>query len=243
MAGTDIPFLAGETIIHQPTIKEISYIGELEYFSTLQMFCFNRDVILASEANSGLSQYSNFQIFMTLIMNPEVKDRTKRLNDLLSVFTMLFPGFTPQMLPTSIYFNNTTTKQHFVLDENNFDSFRDIMIDISGINNQLGGQNSNYNPKGELAAKIAAKLMRGRDRAAKSKGSHNIDGALAKYVSILTIGLESMSLQDCLNLTIYQLYDLVERLTLYISWDLDIKSRLAGGSPDDQPDDWMKDLH
>jgi hypothetical protein len=41
-----------------------------------------------------------------------------------------------------------------------------------------------------------------------------------------------MGLQDIMNLTLYQLYDLVERYKLYMSWDLDIKSRLAGGSPD-----------
>jgi hypothetical protein len=41
-----------------------------------------------------------------------------------------------------------------------------------------------------------------------------------------------MSLDDCLNLTMYQLYDLVERYSLYINWDIDIRSRLAGGKPE-----------
>jgi hypothetical protein len=41
-----------------------------------------------------------------------------------------------------------------------------------------------------------------------------------------------MSLEDCMNLTIYQLYDLVERYMLYVNWDMDIRSRLAGATPD-----------
>jgi hypothetical protein len=41
-----------------------------------------------------------------------------------------------------------------------------------------------------------------------------------------------MSLEDCTNLTMYQLYDLVERYSLYVSWDMDIRCRLAGGKPD-----------
>ncbi|MDY5985158.1 MAG: hypothetical protein SPI94_06815 [Candidatus Onthovivens sp.] len=41
-----------------------------------------------------------------------------------------------------------------------------------------------------------------------------------------------MSLKDCLNLTLYQLLDLVERYSLYTDWDIDIRSRLAGASPD-----------
>jgi hypothetical protein len=52
-----------------------------------------------------------------------------------------------------------------------------------------------------------------------------------------------MSLKDCLNLTMYQLYDLVERYMLYVNWDIDLRSRLAGGKPDSKPDNWMKIIH
>lgn len=242
MTGIDIPVPDLQTVIHQPTILEISYIGELDYFSTLQMFCFNRDTLLAAEGNSHLTQMSNFQIFMALMNDPEIKDKAKRQNNMFSVLTILFPGYIAQLLPHSLYFNNPTTKHNFTLDDNNFDLFRNILSEITSINNSTGGQNSNFNPKGTLAAKIAAKLQKGRAKAAANKGQ-SLDGVLAKYVSILTVGLPSMSLKDCLGLTVYQLYDLIERYGLYIGWDLDIKSRLAGGKPDDKPDDWMKDIH
>ena len=52
-----------------------------------------------------------------------------------------------------------------------------------------------------------------------------------------------MSLQDCCNLTMYQLQDLIERYSLYVNWDLDMKTRLAGGKPDSQADNWMKNIH
>jgi hypothetical protein len=41
----------------------------------------------------------------------------------------------------------------------------------------------------------------------------------------------------------YQLYDLIERYGLYINWDLDIKSRLAGASGDKPVENWMKPIH
>ena len=52
-----------------------------------------------------------------------------------------------------------------------------------------------------------------------------------------------MSLEDCLNLTMYQMFDLLERYMLLVNWDLDIRSRLAGGSSDSKPDNWMKNIH
>ena len=52
-----------------------------------------------------------------------------------------------------------------------------------------------------------------------------------------------MSLQDVMNLTMYQLYDLIERYSLYINWDIDIRSRLAGAKMDREPENWMKNIH
>jgi hypothetical protein len=39
-----------------------------------------------------------------------------------------------------------------------------------------------------------------------------------------------MSIFDTMNLTMFQLYDLVERYMAYINWDIDIRSRLAGAT-------------
>jgi hypothetical protein len=52
-----------------------------------------------------------------------------------------------------------------------------------------------------------------------------------------------MSLKDLCELTMYQMYDLVERYTLYLNWDLDVRSRLAGGKPDKPAENWMKNIH
>lgn len=243
MAGTDIPVLDLQTVIHQPRVKEIALIGEEEYFLALQLLCFNRKVLLASQGASNLASMNNFQIFMTLVANPQIKDTGKRKNTIEQLFLLLFPGYTCQFLPMGIYFNNAQTKHSFTLDERNFDPVQTLLSEVCGLNNATGGQNSNYNPKGDKAAKIAAKLMKGRSEAARRRGDQGNDGVLSRYVSILTIALESMSLDDCLNLTVYQLYDLIERYGLYVGWDLDIKSRLAGGKPDNKPDDWMKSLH
>lgn len=248
LTGIDVPIPDLQLTIHQPCIKEISYIGELNYFSTIQTLCFNKDTIIASnpKAKNSLLAMSNFQIFMTLINMPGAKDkdRINIQNNLLSVFTILFPGYNVQIMPNGmgIYFNNAETKHSVMINDTNFDILKTALDEVTGVSNRIGGENSNFNPIGEKAAKIAAKLMKGRARAAADKGQ-SIEGVLGRYVSILTVGLSSMSLDDCLNLTVYQLYDLIERYGLYIGWDLDIRSRLAGGKPDDKPDDWMKDLH
>lgn len=99
-----------------------------------------------------------------------------------------------------------------------------------------------FNPANDKAREIAQKLMRGRQRVAAQNGNSNVS-VFSQYMSILTIGLGSMSLQDLTNLTMFQLYDLMERYTLYTAWDLDVRQRLAGGKPEGTPDNWMKNIH
>lgn len=241
MTGVDVPVPELEIAIHQPTILEISYIGELEYFQAMQLLCFDKNTIIAAnpKGTSNLLAMNNFEIFMTLIGGP---DGLEKQNQILSVLSILFPKYTVQFLPRGLFFNNATEKKSFTLDERNFDSLRVILNEVSGMKNATGGQNGTFNPIGQKSAEIAAKLMKGRQRAAQQKEGSS-QGVLARYVSILTIGLNSMSLNDCLNLTVYQLYDLIERYGLWVGWDLDIRSRLAGGKPDSKPDDWMKDIH
>ena len=59
-----------------------------------------------------------------------------------------------------------------------------------------------YNPQGDKAKEIAAKLMRGRQRIAAEKGEDN-SSSLTQYTSVLTVGLNSMSLNDVMNMTMY----------------------------------------
>ena len=85
--------------------------------------------------------------------------------------------------------------------------------------------------------------MKARQKVAAAKAAEQGDASsLGQYLSVITVGIGSMSLQDCLELTIYQLYDLVERYSMYVNWDLDIRSRLAGAKGDKPVDNWMKPI-
>lgn len=241
MSGVDIPFPEIQMAVHQPTILEISYIGELNYFAGLQLLCIDKSTLVLSstEDNSRLDAMSNFQIFMTMMteQQPGIEDKKAQV---ISVFELLFPGFRVQFTPRCLFFNNGQGSS-FTLDDVTFEKFQEILKPQIAV---FKGADGGYNPVGKKAQEIANKLMKGKQKIAELKGEARNQGSiLARYVSILTIGLNTMSFQDCLNLTVYQMFDLVERYGLYVSWDLDIKSRLAGGKPEDKPDDWMKNIH
>jgi hypothetical protein len=65
MCGTDIPVPELQNSIHQPTIKEISYIGEQTFFVGLHTLTINKNLL--TQGKNLLENTTNFQIFMTIM--------------------------------------------------------------------------------------------------------------------------------------------------------------------------------
>ena len=230
ITGVDIPIPECRLTVHQPSIKEISVMGEREFFRGVQTICISKPM-----DRNDLANISNFQIFMKIVMDKAEKDRKQNVLDTLFI---LFPKYKVTILPRSLLFN--IDNENIIIDENNFSSLQEVLRQISCLNGSKGDQ---FNLGNAAAAEIARKLERGRQRvAAQKQGAGNNASVFSQYLSILSVGLH-MSLQDLSNLTVYQFYDLIDRYTLYINWDLDLRQRLAGGTPDSKPDNWMKIIH
>ena len=234
MTGVDIPIPELQATLHQPTIKEISYIGEKDFLIGIQCLSIQKSMVIQDE--SLLSTTSNFQIFMTIMNDKMTIDKKQNV---LTVLNLLFPNYVIFFTPRAISMN--CDKGNVIIDEGNFEKFQQIIGQVFCLSKSDA---SSFNPSNKKAKEIADKLMKARQRIAAQKAAEQGEGSVfAQYVSTLTVGLGSMSLQDCINLTMYQMYDLVERYSLYINWDIDLKSRLAGAKPDKPVDNWMKQIH
>lgn len=234
MTGVDIPIPELQAVLHQPTIKEISYVGEKDFLIGVQCLSLQKTMLIQDE--SLLAQTSNFQIFMTIMNDKTTADKKEKV---LTVLNLLFPKYVIFFTPRAISMN--CDAGNVIIDEGNFEKFQQIISQVFCLSKTDQGT---FNPQNKKAKEIADKLMKARQRVAAQKAAEQGEGSVfAQYVSTLTVGLGSMSLQDCINLTMYQMYDLVERYSLYINWDIDLKSRLAGAKPDKPVDNWMKQIH
>ena len=234
MCGTDYPVPECQVSIHQPSIKEIALIGESDFFTGVQCLCLNKTMFVKDEVL--LDNINNFQIFMTIMLEKETVDKKLAVQQ---VCLLLFPKYKLIFTPNSMMLNGDGNV--IVIDENNFEFLQEAISNITCMKTGPMDQ-STFNPANAQAREIAEKLMRGRQRVAAEKGQSNTSG-FTQYLSILTVGIGSMSLQNLQELTMFQLYDLIERYMLYVSWDMDVRCRLAGGKPDSQPDNWMKSIH
>ena len=234
MTGVDIPLPEFGLILHQPTVKEISMIGEHTFYVGAQCLTINKNMYIEDE--SLLSAMSNFQIFMTIMTNKDELGKEKKAA-IRAVLSILFPNASVMTTPRSLLFKFEESSA--MIDEENFEDLQKILSRVFCL--QAAGED-NFNPANAAAKKIAEKLMRGRQRVAAQHASE-AGSVLTQYVSALTVGLHSMSLQNLINLTIFQLYDLIERYNLYLNWDIDIRSRLAGAKGEKPVENWMKNIH
>lgn len=231
MTGVDIPIPELQLAVHQPTIKEISYIGEKDFFTGLQLLSVNKNVYIEDERL--LADTTNFQIFMTMVSEKEMADKKLAVTQVLQ---LLFPGANVVFTPRSMIVSKDG--QNVMFDESNFETLQIVVKDIFCIK---GNDKKEFNPANEKAKEIVNKIMKARQKIAEL--NQNSGSMFSQYLSVITVGIASMSLADAIELTMYQMYDLVERFTMYTNWDLEIKSRLAGAKGDKPLDDWMKQIH
>lgn len=233
MTGVDIPIPELQLVIHQPTIKEISMVGEQDFFIGIQILCINKNTYIQDE--SLLANTTNFQIFMAMVNEKEMADKKAAV---LQVLTLLFPQFKIIFTPRSMMLSQGEV--NVIIDEGNFEILQEILIQQFCLK---GSDQEQFNPQSKKAREIAQKLMKARQKVAALKAQENSGSMFSQYLSTLTVGLHSMSLKDCMELTMYQLYDLIERYSLYLNWDIDIRSRMAGAKVDKPVENWMKQIH
>ena len=235
ICGIDLPIPECQLIAHQPTISEIAFVGEADFFIGVQALCLYKSMFIEDKTLSD--DITNFQIFMTIMMDKESKKQKNAVN---MVLKLCFPDYKILITPNSLIFNKEG-QSGIMIDEKNFDSLQAILRKIFCMKDGPMDQQA-FNPGNAKAQEIAKKLMRGRDRIAAERGGSN-SSVFSQYISILTVGLSSMPMQDLTKLTMFQLYDLIDRYNLYVKWDLDIRARLAGAKPKEESDNWMKNIH
>ena len=122
LSSNDIPFLEAQVNIHQPTLSEISLIGEESFFSGCQFLNFSKS-ILNLEDKTDLEDRSDFEIFMSIMCSSEKLDYK---NNAMMVLTLLFPTSQIKFMPNELALMNKNGLSR--INSSNFDVFKDIIV-------------------------------------------------------------------------------------------------------------------
>ena len=238
LSGSDIPFPEAQITIHQPSIREISLIGEDAFYGGCGLLNFSKDNLLEQD-KINLGNLTNFEILMSMILNKRHLESRKSKTDLLLVLALLFPEYKINLTVRGIFLIKGD-EVHSINSEN-FEKFKEILTDMFCLKGSGEGAEPEYNPKGQLAKQIADKFKKRRQKLAEQKGEKKIS-VLSQYASIVAIGM-NLDLNAVLNYTIYQLFDQHERFDLKDQFEKHFQAQLAGARDLKEVDHWKKNIH
>ena len=240
--GVDIPFPAVQVSIVQPIIKDISRLGEESNF-LIGVNALTKNY-KAIQDNFDLSQLSNFEILMTMIMQNKDANTRKIKDNIEQLLFLLFPNYQILMTPRSIVLIDEE-KKNFMIDANNFDEFADIIYDMFCLRDFHNEQGDDYNPAGDRARALIEQIRKGKEKIAALKRERGEDTALMsvleRYISILAVG-ESKSKNELANYTVFQLVDEFKRFQLKEAFDFTFQAKMAGAQKIKDAKDWMGNL-
>ena len=242
ITGTDIPFIPAELTIHQPTIQEIAYIGEENFFTGIHFLNFKKEMILSAEQLAPLKDMSNFNILMSMLQDKNPLSQANK-HSLELVLMLMFPDYRIHFFPSMIAIVKEGGENH-IINETNFEEFKSVIEQMYAMEASEKGQRD-YDPADPLAKRIVDKILRGRRKVAEMK-NQNSEGQsasiISRYISILAVG-EQKDMNLFKEYTVYQLFDEFRRFTLKQSFDINLRARMAGAQDLEQAEDWMKDFH
>lgn len=221
LSGNNIPFVGAQLIIHQPTVKEIGLIGEEVFFTGCQLLNFSKN-LLTEEDKSHLEDQTNFDILIAILREQNAVMQKNR-NCVNMVLALLFPEYSVQFQKDCILLQKEGDENKYQINNNNFEEFKEI---ISIMFQLKQDDKATFNPSGELASRIAAKLQKRHEKLAQDKPDKKID-ILSRYISILSVA-QQKDMNILLNYTIYQLYDEFKRNELKMNYDIYLKAKMAG---------------
>ena len=232
----DIPFVEAQVNIHQPTIKEISLIGEDNFRLGVALLDVNRfTVINSQEDETVLEAYSDFEILMMVL-----KEQNEVRQPVEFVLNLLFPEYKIKIEDAEIVLVGPQGISR--INNFNYENFREIIVEMFCLKTKQA--EGIYNPSDGLADKIAKKLQERQKKLAaqKNKEAGKSTSLFAQYLSILAVG-EQKDINQLAEYSVYQIYDEFDRYQLKLANDMYFQAKVAGATGMDEVDNWMKDLH
>ncbi|MGE5637208.1 MAG: hypothetical protein ACM3WQ_00745, partial [Chloroflexota bacterium] len=122
------------------------------------------------------------------------------------------------------------------------DSFAELKTVVKTVFCLNAMETTDFNPQGDRAKAIAEKLKKAREKVRTLNGEQNEKNyILANYISSLGIGSNALNILNAVDLTVYQLFNQMQRFGLYVQHDYAVRASMAGAKDVEQID-WLKQL-
>ena len=244
LSGQPLPIKDANIFMTQPKIKDIVLFGEDDFLVAVQMLVsMEQFVDQIKQGNSELNIISDFQLLLIMVNeDPTIKRM------ILELFTLIFPDYKVEFTENTIDFLFSADEEQQLVGRIhpfNFENLQNVLNDAF-IPQGDNEREPDYNPANDMAAQIAEKIKKGREKVhaqkATSEGEHSL---FADYCSTLSIGMH-MDVGIFFNYTPFQLYDAYRRFFSKEQSDFYMRVTsmpMMDTSKMEAPPEWQRNLY
>lgn len=247
LSGCQVPIKMCGIYLTQPKIRQIVQFGESDFFSMVQILSdIKKFTAPIKEGNSMLSQRSDFQIFIGVLMADETS-QVRRMFD--SFMELCFGSFIVNITKKSINFKidedgpNIGQINPFNLKEFS-KTIKEVFLPSEKNNEEV---EYNIDENNQAAVRLRNRIMENRRK--REKAAQEQQGMpssiFAQYVSVLSIGM-GIDINIFYDYTPFQLYDAFSRYIAKMSYDTYqsiVTTPFVDSSKIDPVDNWVVDIY
>lgn len=213
--------------LNQPKVKDIGILGEKKFYQGLSYFLVSKKKLKIE------IDISDYDLFMKIV-NQEI-DIQKDISD---IFILTIDGISNIKFYDS-FIIVSAFEQECIIDEPKFLIIKEALMQIFCLGDEAISGPDELSPANKLAQEIADKIRKRREQLSSDKETSKSENVLSHLVSILSIGSNNFSLEDCLNFTVYQIFHLIKRFSMYQEHNYQIQALLQGAK-DIEVVEWTK---
>lgn len=222
-----LPLFIDDVQITPITIKDIIELGENKYNAYLTM------LIMPTKIFRGLLKDTDTDIEKEL---SEIDDF-----DLLALFCSSYPALEKDILESFSFFikkkvEYDKTERHFKIveddikiDRNFYNKFVDLVKLQTYMFKEEDIDQKNLSKK---AKEMIEQRKKSKEQIKKLKNKNVEPLKIEDYISIIISKSHEIDVQKCLNMTVYNFFNYIERQALIDNYDIGIKQIFAGTSPE-----------
>jgi hypothetical protein len=211
------------------TVRDIIEIGENQYNSYLMLLIMPDKLFsnllenLEGINDAELSNINNFDIlllFCNIYSQLEI--------EILEGFKF-FIKRDIKFNKIEGYFEIINENDNFILNKDTYKQF----IDIIKLQNYMIKSEDEQKPVNKKAKELLEKQKETRDKINKIKSNNAAPLNISDYISIIISKSYEMDVKKCLDMTIYALFDYIERQALIDNYNVGVKQLLAGAKTEE----------
>lgn len=244
--GTPIKICDSQVIIHQPTIKEISFFNEKRFFNFLGFFLPSKDDKIddmnlseeeAKDLKVKIKEMGELEFFLSMInlsIDLEgIEESKKKMKlfevqiDILQFFNLILEEQKCSINEDGNFIISNEKGGFILLNDQVFVEIRETCQEIFNYNKLFKGEN--FNTQSKKAKEIADKIKNARERVNRQK-DHVSDSILSSMIINLSIGEKWLPSEIENNFTIYKLFQYFDTFYAYYQHNIQVQSKLAGAT-------------